>query len=134
MMHIGKQIKKVLKDKGMGVSELARRINTNRNNVYDIFLRENIDTALLKKISAALQHDFFRYFTGIKEVLPGDEIRSNKPVIAGEPDVRYTISKEIITLQHKIEQLQKENRLLRKWLKDKEKMIEMAQVRNKSRK
>jgi transcriptional regulator with XRE-family HTH domain len=131
MMHIGKQIKKILKDKGMGVSELARRISTNRNNVYDIFLRENIDTALLKKISVALQHDFFRYFIHDKNVLPDIMTGSDKPIMTGESDTHYITSKEFITLQHKIEQLQKENQLLKKWLKDKEVIIKMLQSKKK---
>lgn len=32
----------------------------NRQNVYDIFRRESIDTSLLSRISAALGHDFFK--------------------------------------------------------------------------
>jgi predicted RNase H-like nuclease (RuvC/YqgF family) len=48
--------------------------------------------------------------------------------------VRYAASKEISTLQHKIEQLQKENRLLRKWVKDKEKIIEILQVKGRTTK
>ncbi len=47
MQKIGSIIKEKLKGKGFTVSEFARRINTNRNNVYDIFQRESIDTSLL---------------------------------------------------------------------------------------
>lgn len=39
---------------------LAKAINCDRRNVYNIFKRKNLDTALLKRISIALHHDFFK--------------------------------------------------------------------------
>ena len=62
MQSIGKIIESKLREKGISVSEFARRINTNRNNVYDIFRRDSVDTQLLQKISAVLDYDFFQYF------------------------------------------------------------------------
>ena len=40
-------------------SWLARKINCDRTNIYKIFQRPSIDTALLSRISKALDHDFF---------------------------------------------------------------------------
>jgi hypothetical protein len=37
----------VLREKRIPVNEFAKKINTNRNNVYHIFRRETIDTGLL---------------------------------------------------------------------------------------
>jgi transcriptional regulator with XRE-family HTH domain len=59
MLHIGQEIKKVMKERRMKVVEFARRISTDRNNVYDIYRRKSIDTDLLAKISETLQYDFF---------------------------------------------------------------------------
>ena len=42
----------------MSVSEFARRLNCHRQNVYDIFKRQNIDLSLLQRISRVLEHDF----------------------------------------------------------------------------
>lgn len=59
-MHIGKRIEEVLRQQERGVAWFARKLCCNRQNVYDIFKRENIDTSLLKRISGILEHDFFR--------------------------------------------------------------------------
>ena len=57
--HIGHLIKTELERQGRSVAWLAGRLSCHRNNVYLIFKREWIDTAVLKKIAIALQHDFF---------------------------------------------------------------------------
>jgi hypothetical protein len=65
-IHIGGKIKQVFDKKGMTISEFGRRINKSRENVYDIFKRETIDTELLLTIGKALEHDFFQYYTPLK--------------------------------------------------------------------
>jgi len=62
-VHIGNKIKATVTKKGMSVSEFGRRINKSRENVYSIFKRKSIDTALLSSISKVLEHDFFQYYT-----------------------------------------------------------------------
>lgn len=62
-INIGSKIKSIFDKKGMTVSEFARRINKSRENVYSIFRRKSIDTALLTKIGDILEHDFFQYYT-----------------------------------------------------------------------
>jgi hypothetical protein len=64
-VHIGNKIKASVNEKGMTVSEFGRRINKSRENVYSIFKRKSIDTALLVTISKVLDHDFFQYYTGL---------------------------------------------------------------------
>lgn len=61
-IHIGVEIQNRFKDKGLTVTEFARRINKSRENVYNIFKRKSIDTALLQKISEVLGFDFFQLF------------------------------------------------------------------------
>lgn len=60
MVHIGMMIELELRAQERTVSWLARKLCCNRQNVYDIFRRESIDTSLLSRISAALGHDFFK--------------------------------------------------------------------------
>ena len=62
-INIGSKIRIVFDKKGMTVSEFARRINKSRENVYSIFRRKSIDTALLARIGEVLEHDFFEYYT-----------------------------------------------------------------------
>ncbi|MBD5189617.1 MAG: XRE family transcriptional regulator [Bacteroidales bacterium] len=42
------------------VKWFATQLNCDRRNVYDIFLRQSIDTELLWRISVILNHDFFK--------------------------------------------------------------------------
>lgn len=60
MIHIGKRIEAVLREKERTVAWFARKLYCNRQNVYDIFKRESIDTTLLQRISVILEHNFFR--------------------------------------------------------------------------
>lgn len=57
--HIGELIKKRAKERRIGPTELGKLINTSKQNVYGIFKRQSIDTELLRKLSEALEYDFF---------------------------------------------------------------------------
>lgn len=66
-VHIGSKIKSSVTKKGMTVSEFGRRINKSRENVYSIYKRKSIDTALLLNISKVLEYDFFQYYTALTD-------------------------------------------------------------------
>lgn len=59
MLHIGKRIQEVVKERGITVVAFARAIPCSRENAYRIFKNDNIDILLLKRISQVLKHDFF---------------------------------------------------------------------------
>lgn len=59
-MHIGQRIKEVLEQRHKPVTWLAREINCERTNVYNIFARQDINTGLLAKIGGILDHNFFK--------------------------------------------------------------------------
>lgn len=63
MIHIGSIIKKKFEERGLSASWFAKELCCDRTNVYSIFKRESIDTALLEKISIILEHDFFVYYS-----------------------------------------------------------------------
>ncbi len=73
MVHIGKKIQQQLWVKKISVADFAFKINTTRNNVYNIFHRQSIDTELLYKICIILNHDFFQYYKPMGELNFGDE-------------------------------------------------------------
>ncbi|MBP3251688.1 MAG: XRE family transcriptional regulator [Prevotella sp.] len=58
-MHIGKRIKDVMGRKHMSAINMAHELGCERTNVYNIFVREDINTALLQKVSMVLNYDFF---------------------------------------------------------------------------
>jgi DNA-binding Xre family transcriptional regulator len=62
-IHIGSIIKKVAEQQRISAVELADHLGLHRNNIYDIYKREGIDTNLLLKLSRFLKHDFFRYYS-----------------------------------------------------------------------
>jgi hypothetical protein len=62
-MIIGERIKKELQRQERTVTWFARKLNCNRQNVYDIFKRNNIDTELLLRISLILNTNFFLFFS-----------------------------------------------------------------------
>lgn len=58
-MHIGQHIKEVMQRQGVTATRLAEDICCSRTHVHKIFHKDSIDIALLRRISQALQHDFF---------------------------------------------------------------------------
>lgn len=84
MIHIGSKIQEVYQKTGMKRSAFAYAIDLTPNVVYNIFKRESIDTTLLLKISKALSHDFFQYFS--------DE--ENTPIVK-EPEPNYSAPKKM---------------------------------------
>lgn len=63
MIHIGSIIRQRLKEKGKTVVWLAHEISYSRIGIYKIFERYSIDTELLRRISAAMNEDFFRIYS-----------------------------------------------------------------------
>jgi len=59
-MHIGQHIKKIMRQQGVTATQLAKDIYCARTNIHRIFLKDNIDIALLERISKTLNYDFFR--------------------------------------------------------------------------
>ena len=59
-MYIGQRIKEVMAKKKVSVIAIAKEIECERTNVYNIFERESINTNLLQKFSIILKHDFFK--------------------------------------------------------------------------
>ncbi|MBP9993676.1 MAG: helix-turn-helix transcriptional regulator [bacterium] len=62
-INIGKLIDKRRKEMGLSIRDFAGKINVSSGNAYDILKRESIDVALLQRVSAALDYDFFKHLT-----------------------------------------------------------------------
>lgn len=59
-MHIGERIKEVMKSKKITAVSVARELECERTNLYNIFARKDINTLLLQKLCVILNHDFFK--------------------------------------------------------------------------
>ena len=62
---IGRLIEQELRRQERTVTWLARKINCDRRNIYNVFERTYIDTELLFRISLALHTDFFAYYSRV---------------------------------------------------------------------
>jgi len=71
-LHIGKMIRDRLKEDGRSASWLAKKIHCKRDNIYKIFQRTSIDTALLLRISCVLKTNFFACMSDLYEILEKD--------------------------------------------------------------
>lgn len=60
IMHIGERIREVMEIRHRSVVWVARQINCERTNVYNIFARKDINTHLLRQMCQILDYDFFK--------------------------------------------------------------------------
>lgn len=67
-VHIGNEIERVLRERGISVTQFANAICCHRKNVYDIFKRKSIDIDHLIRISKVLDYDFIQncYYDAIE--------------------------------------------------------------------
>jgi hypothetical protein len=115
MIHIGEEIQERLRKKRMKVVDFSRKIDTNRNNIYDIFNRKSIDSGLLLKISEALEFDFFRLYS----------IPLSKNTLVQQLDDPLEELKNYEDLKRNFEKIEKENSLLSERIRDKELIIQL---------
>ncbi len=115
MIHIGEEIQERLRKKRMKVVDFSRKIDTNRNNIYDIFNRKSIDSGLLLKISEALEFDFFRLYS----------IPLSKNTLVQQLDDPLEELKNYEDLKRNFEKIEKENYLLSERIRDKELIIQL---------
>lgn len=59
-MHIGQRIKEVMDEQGRSVIWLAKQLDCERTNVYNVFSRKDISTKLIDSIGLILKHDFYK--------------------------------------------------------------------------
>ena len=71
-IHIGKLIQSFVKENYINSAQLARDICKTRQNIYDLYKRDDVEVKLLLAISEALNHNFF------EDIYPSDKkIRDN---------------------------------------------------------
>ena len=57
-IHVGKLIQTFVKENNVNSAELARKVGKTRQNIYDLYKRDDIEVKLFLAISEALQHNF----------------------------------------------------------------------------
>lgn len=84
-----------MEDKKVSSTELASRLGVHPGSISRIFNYRHMHSSLLQKLSQALGHDFFKYFT--------QDIRVERP----------ESEKQIDQLRKEIDELRKENGYLK---------------------
>lgn len=99
----------------MGPTELGKLINTSKQNVYGIYKRKSVDTEMLRKLSKALNCDFFQYYLHENPSIVHESAPSygkKKEVVSLEEHLK--LKKELEDLKEKYDLLKKVNSLLEK--------------------
>ena len=65
---VGKREKDFLKQKHLTFSWLAEQVPCDRSNIYNIFRKNDISTALLRRFCEVLEYNFFKELTDTVEV------------------------------------------------------------------
>jgi transcriptional regulator with XRE-family HTH domain len=102
-VQIGSIIKKVMEEKNVSTSELASRLGVHPGSISRIFNYKHMHSSLLQKLSQALGHDFFKYFT--------QDIRVERPASDKQME---DLKKELDTLRKENGYLKQINELLSK--------------------
>lgn len=67
-VHIGKEIKELVRVRNIKIDDFASKINCTTRNVYKIFDKPSIDTQLLASIGKVLNENLFFKFLTDKEI------------------------------------------------------------------
>ncbi|MDR0573674.1 MAG: helix-turn-helix transcriptional regulator [Tannerella sp.] len=57
-IHIGKLIQSFVKQNNMSSADLARKAGKTRQNIYDLYKRDDVEVKLLLTLCDVLQHNF----------------------------------------------------------------------------
>jgi len=66
-IHLGKLIQTFVKENHINSAELARKIGKTRQNLYDLYKRDDIEVKLFLTISDVLNHDFLEDIHPLKK-------------------------------------------------------------------
>jgi transcriptional regulator with XRE-family HTH domain len=114
-LHIGEKIKQRASELRIGPTELAKRINTSKQNVYGIYKRKSVDSELLKSLSEALDYDFFTFYYTIPVEIPNllketEVVYGNKKHI-NPYDVILQLEKELVKSRKELSNLEEKYKL-----------------------
>ena len=74
-IHLGKLIQTFVKENNINSADLARKVGKTRQNIYDLYKRDDIEVKLFLTISDVLQHNF------INDIYPSNNEKSDLDTI-----------------------------------------------------
>lgn len=106
-MRIGEKVEARAKEVRMGPTELARKIKSTKQNVYNIYKRHSIDTALLQRLGKVLDFDFFVYFS------PANTVNQPRPPYGKPKKGESTPEAELALVKKEYAELREKYELLK---------------------
>lgn len=79
MLHIGKEIKKIVEKKGWSIAYFAKTANMSYRNTLYLFERTDISMVQLAQISKSLDYDFMKLFSIESEIDSTDKADYSLP-------------------------------------------------------
>jgi len=70
-IHLGKLIQAFVKENNIRSADLAQKVGKTRQNIYDLYKRDDIEVKLFLAVSDALQHNF------MDDLYPSDKKESD---------------------------------------------------------
>lgn len=82
--HVGTMITNQLKKMGLRPADLARRLEYSMPGTTNLLNRKSMQTELLRKVSLALEHNFFDRFADIPEQVDTSELEGKVKELTAE--------------------------------------------------
>ncbi len=101
--HKGRVLERVIRKKGINISQLAKKIGVNRRSLYNYFQEKNLKSIVFEKIAAAINYDFMLEYPNILIGEPSIQGAFYGPKMA--QDVDYWKNKYISLLERHVEVL-----------------------------
>lgn len=73
-IHIGALVKQFIKENNINASELARELGKTRQNLYDLYKRDDVGVKELLSISRVLNHNFLADIQQDKQSITVDDV------------------------------------------------------------
>ena len=113
-MHIGSEIKKIVIEKNISITELANKLGRTRALMYDIYERQSIDTELLLKLSKILNFNFFSLYVNsshlIEKSLFNENMKNKELEIKNLKSILKTKESEILYMKKIIKLLERKSK------------------------
>lgn len=103
---IGELIENEVRKQEIPITEFAKMIHCERNNVYNIFSRDNMDIIQLKRISNVLKRNFF------KELAEDIELINDTEESEEEKQKRESVSQFFAVVPNVLQQLGKSSTII----------------------
>lgn len=100
MIHRGEIVEKAIRDSGINITLLAKKLGKSRRHLYNLFQYHNLDFETIAQIGAIIRHDFSGVFPEMRiELLEMENVNSEVDVERCINLVNYWKDKYILLLE-----------------------------------